>query len=548
MASLPVAQVLGLIFTSCAAVGFPDMSKELVMGNRGPVGLAWASTTTVGSLAAMKTCLAAAAPGWLREDFLLRDPTIDAAIGLTSNVNRRSKRRKNRARALGIARKGKEEEVTQFDGLTKQVLSSIPKCEKGQTLSVYRFLRDPYMSAGTTWGNWIGLSVTLLKIFDLYLLYFRHGKLSVAILTIVPWAVCFFVAVVMLRRNALRAIPVRDAAADVADILEGELPTADNPGGYRRVLLGTPVNPRQGLIWKLGWILIALSCVASLAANWLVLYIQNDKLTKHWMACQLFWTLARSIFFHFAEEMKPVPAFRPRRESLNDLPGADKEHIQRLVLGLAKYEMHFHPRGGYSYGQDLLSFESMELFLAVPTTDKFPVESLCGDKTQPTLNFKAVLGDVLLVSVSWLLGSSETRFDLYDCCIVAVTVNGQPLIIPAARALASTIGANAAQDTEMGEDDIIFEKGSENEGPDTTKWVYWIPCSDGTWLEAQSDKSEIIGSRHVEIFTNDGLTDHLQLKQKDWRISLRRAEEVGEVVKKSCDCSRWLDQIWSRPA
>lgn len=328
------------------------------------------------------------------------------------------------------------------------------------------------MSAGTTWGNWIGLSVTLPKIFDLYLLYFRHGEFSVAILTLVPWIVCFFVAVIMLIRNALHAAPVRHAVANVADILEGELPTADNPGGYRKVLLGTPVNPRQGLMWKLSWILIASSCIASLAANWLVLHIQDDKLTRRWMSCQLFWTLARSIFFHFAEEMKPVPAFRPRRESLNDLGRTDKEHIQRLILGLAKYEMHFHPRGEYSYGQDLLSFESMELFLAVPTTDKFPAESLRGDNTKATLDFKAVLGDVLLVSASWLLGSSETRFDLYDCCIVAVQVNGQPLVIPAARALVSTIGASAAQDMEMGEDDMVFEKGAENEDPDTTKWVY----------------------------------------------------------------------------
>lgn len=403
------------------------------------------------------------------------------------------------------------------------------------------------MSAGTTWGNWISLSVTLLKIVDLYLLYFRHGNLSVAILTIVPWAVCFFVAVIMLIRNVLRAISLRHATADVADILEGELPTADNPGGYRKVLLGTPVNPQQGLMWKLSWILIALSCVASLAANWLVLRMQNDKLTKHWMTYQLFWTLARSIFFHFAEEMKPVPAFRPSRESLNELQDADKEHIQRLVLGLAKYEMHFHPRGDYSYGQDLLSFESMGLFLAVPITDKFPVDRLRGDNTKATLDFKAVLGDVLLVSVSWLLGSSETRFDLYDCCIVAVEVNGQPLVIPAARALASTIGASTAQDTEIGEDDMIFEKGSENEGPDTTRWIYWIPCSDGSWLETQSENSQILGSRHVEIFTNDELTDHLQMKQKHWRISIRREEEVGEVVKKSEDCSHWLGQIWSRP-
>lgn len=400
------------------------------------------------------------------------------------------------------------------------------------------------MSAGTTWGNWIGLSVTLLKIFDLYLLYFRRGKLSVAILNIAPWAVCFFVAVIMLIRNAWRAVSVRHATADVADILEGELPIADNPGGYRKVLLGTPVDPRQGLMWKLSWILIALSCVASLAANWLVLHLQNDKLTKHWMACQLFWTLARSIFFHCAEEMKPVPAFRPRRESLNELQDADKEHIQRLVLGLAKYEMHCHPQEDYSYGQDLLSFESMGLFHAVPITEKFPVESLRDDNTKAKLDFKAVLGDVLLVSVSWLLGSSETRFDLYDCCIVAVEVNGQSLVIPAAQALASTIGASTTQDTEMGEDDMIFEKGSGNEGPDTTKWVYWIPCSDGTWLETQSENSEILGSRHVEIFTNDGLTDHLQLKQKHWRISIRRAEEV---VKKSEDCSHWLGQIWSRP-
>lgn len=75
------------------------------MGNRGPIGLAWAITTTVGSLAAMKTCLAAAAPGWLREDFLLRDPAIDAAIGLTLDINRPSKRRKNQAKALGIVSK-----------------------------------------------------------------------------------------------------------------------------------------------------------------------------------------------------------------------------------------------------------------------------------------------------------------------------------------------------------------------------------------------------------------------------------------------------------
>ncbi|KAM0462168.1 hypothetical protein ACHAO4_001367 [Trichoderma viride] len=135
--------------------------------------------------------------------------------------------------------------------------------------------------------------------------------------------------------------------------------------------------------------------------------------------------------------MKPVPAFRPRRESLNELQDADKKHIQRLVFGLAKYEMHFHPLGNYSYGQDLLSFESMKLFLAVPITEKFPVESLRGDNTKATLDFKAVLGDVLLVIVSWLLGSSETRFDLYDCCIVAVEVNGQSLVIPAARALAN---------------------------------------------------------------------------------------------------------------
>lgn len=105
MTSLSVVQVLGLIFTSSAALGFPDMAKELIMGNRGAAGLAWATTTTVGSLAAMKTCLAAAAPDWLREALLLRDATIDAAIGFTSNVSRPSKRRVARAKALGIVSK-----------------------------------------------------------------------------------------------------------------------------------------------------------------------------------------------------------------------------------------------------------------------------------------------------------------------------------------------------------------------------------------------------------------------------------------------------------
>lgn len=51
-----------------------DTSASLVIGDKGAPGLAWAAMSTFGILSVIKSCIAGAAPDWLRETMGVRSP------------------------------------------------------------------------------------------------------------------------------------------------------------------------------------------------------------------------------------------------------------------------------------------------------------------------------------------------------------------------------------------------------------------------------------------------------------------------------------------
>lgn len=78
--------------------------ESLILGNQGAAGLVWGTMSVFGALSAIKACISATTPGWLRETLGVRTKEVDAAIGLTLDLNYKGFRSKIRARgAIGLA-------------------------------------------------------------------------------------------------------------------------------------------------------------------------------------------------------------------------------------------------------------------------------------------------------------------------------------------------------------------------------------------------------------------------------------------------------------
>ena len=79
-------------------------AQALILGNRGAAGLVWGSMSNFGAMSAIKGCVAAATPAWLRETFGLRSKEIDGALGVALALDDKSSHHKRPATsACGIA-------------------------------------------------------------------------------------------------------------------------------------------------------------------------------------------------------------------------------------------------------------------------------------------------------------------------------------------------------------------------------------------------------------------------------------------------------------
>lgn len=79
--SLNLGNTLVEIGGLSALVG-SSVAESLTFGSRGPAGIAWAATSSFGTVSVIKACISGAGSGWLRETLGIRSKLSDLAVGM----------------------------------------------------------------------------------------------------------------------------------------------------------------------------------------------------------------------------------------------------------------------------------------------------------------------------------------------------------------------------------------------------------------------------------------------------------------------------------
>ena len=426
---------------------------------------------------------------------------------------------------------------------------------------MYIFQRDPYYEGPITHGDWFGLSLTLSKGLELYVLYILDAG-TLSWVSGLSW-LYFFMSAALLQFMQLSRGYRRDFGTDGRlDIISGQLPSTRRPAGECRILLGTPSNFRNHVLWRVIWFFGAITCATSLVWCYILLSSCPPKAVYVWVGFQIFWLLCRSLFFHIAEGTSKHIYPVHRAQTWERLSRGLKKRVLELILTLCKYQTHVHPRGSYSYREDVMELDAMRDLLAQCTLmNAYPLDLHSFPNPTPTtlqregtinLTFRALVGDTLLSSVAWFHGSKLTPMDLYDCCLVFLDVPIAPpspsetapstrlVAIPVVRSLGRT-SKNHSDDAdiesgrdlppEWEHDEMRFSspKGSPNAGIDDVEWYYWIPCTDGRLIQVSSTKGMVLGApRRGEVMTGEQVTGRLGTGELN--ISLETVDMVWEVI------------------
>lgn len=101
--------------------------------------------------------------------------------------------------------------------------------------------------------------------------------------------------------------------------------------------------------------------------------------------------------------------------------------------------------------------------------------------------------------------------------------------MPAARVLTDQTGKPRA-DVETGIARIFPPRGGSNTGKNVS-WVYWIPCGEGRWLQAQTTDMKFLGVRSAEVRSDAQVSE--RLAKAELFISLSDVNHVKEIVQHS---------------
>jgi hypothetical protein len=298
----------------------------------------------------------------------------------------------------------------------------------------------------------------------------------------------FFIAAMALQIHG-RALQLNRSLHELEiDTITGILPTSCSTGASRKVVLEIPSPACRYVIWKIVWALSSIVNTTSVIATYLALG-QSPTLEVFfvWTTFQFAWLVLRSRFFQIAEDKD-----RPFQVNLQGKPwtkvsAKEKLRVRRLVFALSKYQGHIHPRGLWSYNEDLEMVDGFENVF-----NEYPID--VSRTVEVQISVHAVIGDTLLSSVAWILGSKKGAFDFYDTCIVILNLKGSTIAIPAARVL-SGLRPRPLTDPELGNDLVRPPRGSSNMGIDI-EWCFWIPCGGDRWLYFSSEKMKFKGQRN----------------------------------------------------
>ena len=387
--------------------------------------------------------------------------------------------------------------------------------------------------------DWIFLLLSFTKVIELALLI-RLGSLAIGVASSLPWAYTMVSALVLQSRHITRGFEKTLPTGDV-DILAGDLPNMYSGGSGAKVLLGAPRNFRHHELWTAFWAIGAVTFVASLVTLYASLRQSTSSAILLWLGFQLLWLLARSVVFQLLEATDTEYTMSgPGRSTQAITPGTDVHgRLLGLLQALILYQDRFMTRSEH----DLKETREVARILELPT---YQFHNLFSAQSVPVggtidIEIHAVIGDSVLRSGAWLGGIKLSGIEpnenegvhSYDCAVVILNDRLHNLCAyPAVRAAcgpdqSQPVGDNPAA-AETGSTVVrqYFPRGAvatpqSGTVPQKHRWFYWLPRSDGTWLQVVWEKGEQLGRRNGTVTTDEMFTALLEgrtLQIGEWSV------------------------------
>ena len=557
-------------------------AEFLALGNNGAIGLPWAAMSAFGCISVVKSCATGASPGWLRETLGIRSATSDYTLGLSFDLIRNfrgaSKIRRNKMDAVGISCKSVSytpsltitadhlleqsspqtssggarrrwrpvwQDVYAFDKETAELLIFVPASPPNNHPRVVTHNFDYEEPWKFDAYDWVALLSSLIKSSEMYVLY-RFANLSLVCSSNAAWLYFFLAAIFLQFRYTLQMRRGQQAknGNHELNVLTGQLPTTLRPGGERKIFLGAPENYHHSTSWKVTWGCGLLISIPSVVMTYVCLSRLDNSIVYIWALFQAGWLLLRLVFSHFAEAVNTTGRRLTTEHEWQTLTDPMKLGVLELTLALAKYQMHFHPRGHYCYSEDLLSPQTLIDLLAqvnYQLQPSFPLESTTQPGNVVNISITSVVGDTVLASATWVVGCSKLRgIDLYDTCIVFINSCGRNFAIPSTRVQANIVPGESRHNIENVPVFPVRPRGAGNIGVGLS-WWYWIPCGDGVWLQTYTDNMKILGKREAQVVTDEQVTQRLSVG--DLQISLTNVEGVREATTLAMQTAHTLLQL-----
>lgn len=523
------------------------VGESLVLGTRGPAGLAWSSTSSFGLLWIIRGCINGASPGWLREVIGIRSSVSDSCLGMELNWYsiRSGAIRKSLSQAIGIVcdnyiedeneKPGKHSEsietareVYVFDRLSTNKIKVIPETNE-EPIRIFSYADYVYYRVHDTRFQVIAIGLSLLKLSETVVLLFYDAPLLAAITTL-PWAYFFTAAIALeIRENRLKRNP--EPVNGELDIITGVLPTVTRPGGPKKVILGMAKNPKRTLWLRLIWGLGSVLCIICLAMTYFIMGQQNQGVSFVWICFQIIWMLAR-MALHYLADFEDPHGHRSFAEKVEERrPLSWKHRVLRLTVAVAKYQTLLHPRTEMAYKNDCYSVEELAHLIQHSIKTLFPLSS--EQETTDTINVNVVriVGDTLLSSAAWITGSKLGPMEIYDSCIVtfSITTDSEDrptlLSIPAARVY-SYESPSSGEENDTGIREYI-PKGAPNTGVGMY-WWYFVPATAEKWLVLR--RAAELGKGKCEGRVMSSVQLMKQLLSGQLNVDIRDVYDIQKVI------------------
>ncbi|KAI0296915.1 hypothetical protein B0F90DRAFT_1669651 [Multifurca ochricompacta] len=464
-----------------------DIAETLALGERGPAGLVWSIASVFGAPSVIKAFISGASPGWLRSLLGLRSIASDRAVGLDLKLARKSSQAIKKVQSEPLSRDHPScKDVYAFDRSTMRIVEGLKKTLPRDPLTVYVAIPNPLLRVRTTIIQSPALALSLLKCLELYC-YWTNGAHHLAVILAIPFAF-FFVSGEFL---AWRLGDIGNL-----DVIIGDLPTWKKAGGEKKVVLGLLAEPRTSIWWRLMWSIGGLLHIVSLAFTYFVLTKMTVVFTLMWAGFQVAWVACRILTYHFTGSMREPMADRMMvGHRWQDLDVMMKTRVLNLTLAAA-----------HEPQKPQMSCELPRHF------DPSKSSSI-------EIEITAMIGDSVLSSALWMVGSDKSPMDMYDSCVVFLSFPpslpspsspslGPPLApstfaIPAAR-VGRSMGDVNTPDTEKSTP-VFAPRGTCARCSEYTHtWWYWIPCGPNRWLQIQSKNLMAVSGRCTAEVLDDG--------------------------------------------